>query len=183
MKCLMHICCAPCSIYPVGELLKNNADKITGFYFNPNIYPDEEYSRRRAAVEEYWGKKGLEVIYPDYEPSRFSRSVANNESQPARCRICWQMRLEETAALAKTNGFDSFSTTLLISPYQEHLTIKSIGESVARRAGLEFYYEDFRSGFRYSQEEARRNHLYMQKYCGCRFSLVEAQEHAARVRE
>lgn len=171
MKCLLHICCAPCSIYPIEELLKNASDKVAGFYFNPNIYPAEEYSRRRAAVEEYSGKINFEVIYPEYEPNRFYRSVTNNEVRPARCRICWQLRLEETAASAKANGFDSFSTTLLISPYQDHLTVKSIGETVARRAGLEFYYEDFRPGFQHSQEEARNHHLYMQKYCGCRYSL------------
>ncbi len=183
MKCLLHICCAPCSIYPIGGLLKNPADKITGFYFNPNIYPAEEYSRRRAAVEEYAGNSNFEVVYPEYEPNRFYRSVANNETRPARCRICWQMRLEETAASAKANGFDSFSTTLLISPYQEHLTVKLIGEAVAKRAGVEFYYEDFRPGFKHSQEEARKQHLYMQKYCGCRYSLVEAQEHATKARK
>lgn len=175
MKLLLHICCAPCSIYTVEELSKNPSDKITGFYFNPNIYPADEYSRRRSAVEEYTKmlNRMFEIIFPEYDPEEFFRKINYNEARPARCRICWQMRLEETAAFAAANKFDSFSTTLLISPYQDHLVIKAMGEELAKKFNIDFYYADFRTGFRKSQEEARGQNLYRQKYCGCRYSEME----------
>lgn len=173
MKVLLHICCAPCSIYPFKELLKNSAYKVKGFYFNPNIHPYEEYLRRRLAVEEYSKKADLDVIYPEYKPDYFFKRISNYEEKPARCKVCWHIRLEETALHAKENGFDSFSTTLLISPYQDHLIIKEIGFEVAKRYKLNFYYQDFRAGFRESQNEARQHNLYRQKYCGCKYSLLE----------
>lgn len=175
MKMLLHICCAPCSIYPFKELLKDPANQIKGFYFNPNIHPPEEYQKRRSALEEYAGDNGLEVIYPEYEPDRFFKKIVNNEEKPGRCRICWQMRLEEAALFAGQNGFDAFSTTLLISPYQDNLVIKEAGEALAKRFDVSFYYRDFREGFREAQNEARGHNLYRQKYCGCLYSLKESR--------
>ncbi len=173
MKILLHICCAPCSIYSFKELLKGHGNTVSGFYFNPNIHPYQEYLNRRGALEEYSRQTGLEIIYPEYEPSRFFRSIMYNEAAPARCRLCWQPRLEETALYARQNNFDGFSTTLLISPYQNHLIIKCIGEELAKKFDLNFYYQDFRAGFRESQDEARRHNLYRQKYCGCIYSEIE----------
>lgn len=173
MKVLLHICCAPCSIYPFKELSKVRGTQVKGFYFNPNIHPEQEYLKRRRAIEEYSRTIDLEVIYPEYEPNGFFKKIIYKENPPTRCRTCWQMRLEETALYAKENGFDGFSTTLLISPYQEHLAVKEIGEGLSERFDLDFYYQDFRTGFKVSQDEARTQSLYRQKYCGCIYSLIE----------
>lgn len=180
MKLLLHICCAPCGIYPFKELLKNPDTQVKGFYFNPNIHPREEYLRRRSAVEAYSRDNNLEVIYPDYDPDYFFRKIADSKETPARCRLCWQMRLEETASYAKQNSLDAFSTTLLISPYQDHLVIKKIGQDLAARFKINFYYQDFRTGFRASQDEARGHNLYRQKYYGCKYSEMERSEKSAR---
>jgi epoxyqueuosine reductase len=173
MNILLHICCAPCSIYPFKELLKNPDNKVTGFYFNPNIHPEDEYTKRRSAIEAYSKNNNLEVIYPEYEPDHFFMKILNNEEAPGRCRICWQMRLEKTSLYASKNGFDSFSTTLLISPYQDHLVIRAMGEDIARRSSINFYYRDFRNNFREAQDDAREKNLYRQKYCGCKYSEEE----------
>jgi len=173
MKILLHICCAPCSIHPFKELLKGGDHQITGFYFNPNIHPYQEYVNRRSALEEYSRAAGLPVVFPGYEPHVFFRKVAYHEQAPMRCRSCWQMRLEAAAQYAARNGFDAFTTTLLISPYQDHLVVKEIGEGLASRSGVPFYYRDFRTGFRESQDEARRHNLYRQNYCGCIYSEIE----------
>jgi len=173
MKILLHICCAPCGIYPIEKLFKESGHQVCGFYFNPNIHPYVEYQKRRFSVEAYFKNTEVEVSCPEYEPSLFFRKVAYNEYRPMRCRNCWTMRLEKTALHARENKFDAFSTTLLISPYQDHLLVKTIGEELAGKFGIDFYYQDFRPGFRSSQEEARRQNLYMQKYCGCLYSEIE----------
>ena len=173
MKLLLHVCCGPCGIYPFKELLRSPADKISGFYFNPNIHPDAEYLKRRSGLEEYSKENNLDIIYPRYDPSDFFAQVPRDEAAPKRCISCWTMRLRKTAEAAREKGFDSFSTTLLISPYQDHLAIKEIGERLARETGIKFYYMDFRPGFRESQAEAKRLNLYRQKYCGCKYSLLE----------
>jgi len=175
MKLLLHICCAPCSIYVVNQC-REAVGQVTGFYFNPNIYPYQEYLNRQGALEAYSKNAGLEVIYPGYDPEEFFRKINYNEAQPDRCRICWKMRLEKAALYARENGFDSFSTTLLISPYQDHAAVKAIGEELAERSDISFYYRDFRTGFRESQAEARRQNLYRQKYCGCIYSETESNK-------
>jgi len=173
MKILLHICCAPCSIYPFKELLRSAEHQVKGFYFNPNIHPYQEYLNRRHAAEQYSKTAGVEIIYPEYEPGYFFRKIIYNENKPARCRLCWQMRLEATALYARENGFNGFSTTLLISPYQDHLIIKEIGQDLSKKFDVEFYYQDFRAGFKESQDEARSHNLYRQKYCGCIYSEIE----------
>lgn len=199
MKLLLHICCAPCGIYVVNQC-REAVGQVTGFYFNPNIHPYQEYLNRRRAVEKYanmlnnvmpakagiqqqvmdsrlrGNDKMFEVIYPGYDPEEFFRKINYNEAQPDRCRICWKMRLEKAALYARENGFDSFSTTLLISPYQDNAAVKAIGEELAERLDISFYYRDFRTGFRESQLEARRQNLYRQKYCGCIYSETESNK-------
>jgi len=177
MKLLLHICCGPCALYPVRELLDKKFDKITGFYYNPNIHPPSEYKRRKDALEAASAKIGFEVIYPPYKMEEYFRKIFCRDAvccTPAeRCSLCWELRLSETASFAKTNGFDAFTTTLLISPYQDHEKVKKIGEKIAREKGIQFYYQDFRPGFRDGQEQAKKENLYRQKYCGCVFSELE----------
>lgn len=170
MDILLHTCCAPCLIYPL-ELLKLKDFKVTGFFYNPNIHPILEYNERKKAIALL--DPGIEVIYPDYLPKEFFRAVNLNEETPARCAICWRQRLAKTAAVAKEKGFKYFSTTLLVSPYQDHELLKKIGNDIAKEVGVEFYYTDFRPGFKKARDEARAKGIYIQKYCGCVYSSAE----------
>lgn len=172
MRLLLHICCGPCSIFPFQQL-QERAIEIVGFYFNPNIHPFTEYRLRKQALLDYAKLKSIQIVCPEYRPEDFFRRIVEKEQPPGRCQICWHYRLEYTAEYAKENGFDAFSTTLLISPYQDHLAIKRIGEDVANRFRIDFLYEDFRTGFRESQASAKQRGLYRQKYCGCIFSEME----------
>ena len=170
MDILLHTCCAPCLIYPL-EKLTLEGFKVTGFYYNPNIHPLAEYLRRKDALGVL--AAGVEIIYPEYLPVEFFRAVNLKEDAPARCALCWNLRLVKTAARAKEEGFKYFSTTLLVSPYQDQELLKKIGNEVAREAGIEFYYADFRPGFRQAHTQARAKGIYCQKYCGCIYSEIE----------
>lgn len=173
MKLLLHICCGPCALYPVKKLTDGKFDEVTGYYYNPNIHPPSEYKRRKAALQDTEKKIGFSVIYPRYRPEDYFRAIVSKEDSPERCRLCWELRLKETADFAKKNGYGAFTTTLLISPYQDHGVIRNLGEKIGKDRGLEFYYMDFRSGFQESQEDARKSGMYRQKYCGCVFSELE----------
>src|SRR4030042_2769931 len=118
MKLLLHTCCAPCAIYPAQEAIKDGFE-VTGFFYNPNIQPCPEYVKRRKETETYFKSGGLELIFTEYEPDNFFKSIAKKCDTPTRCSVCWFMRLENTALFAKENGFEAFSTTLLGSPYQD----------------------------------------------------------------
>lgn len=168
MKLLLHICCAPCSVYPI-KLLKAQYD-ITGFWYNINIHPYIEYKNRLNCLKEYANKINLNIIYKDeYNAAEFISNIDINN----RCAYCYKKRLEETVKYAKENNYDAFSTTLLVSIYQKHDLIKSICEELSKEYDIKFIYEDFRKYFRQGQEEARNMELYMQKYCGCIFSESE----------
>jgi len=169
MDILLHICCAPCLIYPFKKL-KERGFKISGFYYNSNIYPCQEYKRRKEALESLNKDLQLNIRYPEYQQNDFFQLVSSKENTTERCVICWSLRLVKTAKHALENGFKIFSTTLLVSPYQKHDLLKQVGEKIAKETGLDFYYEDFRPGFKQAQEEAKIKGIYRQKYCGCKFS-------------
>lgn len=173
MKLLLHICCAPCEIYPL-EALRAKGFEVTGFFYNPNIHPFSEYNNRRQAFEDYSKRANLEMIFPEYQPQEFFRTVNMNEDSPGRCAFCWRLRLHKTALVAKEIGCKSFTTTLLVSPYQNHELLKKIGEDIAQKEEIEFYYEDFRPGFREAHNKARQQGIYCQKYCGCLYSCLPA---------
>lgn len=178
MNILLHICCAPCAIYPV-ESLKKAGHKLAGFFYNPNIQPYSEYRKRQAEVEKYSKESSLNVIYGDYDLEKYFQTVAYDGKAKDRCPECWWLRLINTAKCAKENGFDAFTTTLLASPYQDQDTIKVIGADIADKAGLKFYFEDFRPGFKAAHDKARAAGMYFQNYCGCVFSereRIEAKE-------
>jgi len=164
-KILLHTCCGPCTTY-VNKWLKDNAFEIKGLFYNPNIRPKEEYERRFITMEYYATSVGLKVIY---EPNDIETTLGD-------CENCYRVRLERTAEFAKKLGYDSFSTTLLISPYQKHEVLKRIGEEVEKESGVEFFYRDFREGYRISREMAKESKLYMQKYCGCGIDLIAQKE-------
>lgn len=173
MRLLLHICCGPCALQPIKQLTGNKFKEVVGFYYNPNIHPPSEYKKRRETLREAGERIGVHVIYPSYRMEEYFRKIASKEDSPDRCRLCWELRLLETADFAKKNRFSAFTTTLLISPYQDHDVIREIGERIAREKGVDFYYKDFRKGFRESQDEAKRQGLYRQRYCGCVFSELE----------
>ena len=169
MKLLMHTCCAPCSVYCIDSLRKEGIEP-TVYWYNPNIHPYMEYKARRDCLKEYTKSIGVEAIFEEnYGLDEFCKNVIGNLQ--IRCtEYCYPLRLEQTAKSAKENGYDCFTTTLLVSPYQKHEELKNIAEKIAKKYGLTFLYRDFRVGFREGQEKARELGLYMQKYCGCIFS-------------
>ncbi len=168
MNLLLHICCAPCACYPYKKL---SAAGITtrGFFYNPNIHPYTEYQKRLQALKKLADIRQLQVIYrDDYQLEEFLRQVAHSESE--RCRICYYMRLSATAQVAKHGRFNAFSSTLLYSIYQKHELIKEIGLNVGKQHGIEFYYQDFRPGWREGISLSKEYDLYRQQYCGCIYS-------------
>lgn len=168
MKLLLHTCCAPCSVYCIQKLRKDNIEPVI-YWYNPNIHPYMEYKARRDTLKEYTKSIGVEAIFEEnYGLREFCKNVIDDLDN--RCQYCYRTRLEKTVQYAKENGYDAFCTTLLISPYQNHEKLKQTGEELEKEYGIHFYYQDFREGFRQGQNEARELGLYMQKYCGCIFS-------------
>ena len=168
---LLHICCAPCANACIDSLRGEGLD-VTGLWYNPNIHPFTEYRARRNTVREYAGMVGLPLIERnDYGLRPFVRTVADDIEN--RCIHCYEFRLFEAARQAKEGGFDSFTSSLFISPYQKHELMRSVAERAAACYGVDFLYRDFRPLFRAGQERARELGLYMQKYCGCVFSEEE----------
>jgi len=169
---LLHTCCAPCLIYPL-KVLQDAGFEVKGFFYNPNIHPYAEYLRRIEAFTAL--NPGIEIIYPEYLPQEYFRAVHLKEDAPSpeRCVICWKLRLQKTAQAAKLTGFDYFTTSLLVSPYQDQGLLRKIGEEVASDEGVKFHYADFRPGFREAHNEAHNKGIYCQKYCGCIFSEIE----------
>jgi predicted adenine nucleotide alpha hydrolase (AANH) superfamily ATPase len=176
MKLLFHCCCGPCATACIESLSDENITPVL-FWYNPNIHLSDEYRKRRDALAMLAEAKKLSLEKIDeYGLEFFLQELGDKTKTPERCGICYRMRLEKTAKMANENGFDAFSTSLLISPYQQHDTIRRIGEELAAQYGLEFLYRDFRPLFRQGQSEARALGLYMQKYCGCIFSNTEKNE-------
>jgi hypothetical protein len=171
MRILLHICCGPCAT-AVIEALKEGGHNVKGLFYNPNIHPYTEYERRLQALKKYAGDSGLDVIYKDqYEIEGFLRGVAFREV--LRCRFCYHIRLLETAKVAKNEGCDLFTTTLLSSPYQDHNLIHEIGRSVSKEIGIPFHYQDFRPVYNRSIQLSKEFGLYRQSYCGCIYSEKE----------
>ena len=173
MKLLMHACCAPCSVYCIDELRKENIEP-TIYWYNPNIHPYKEYEARRDCLIEYTKSINVKCIIEDeYGLDEFCKNVSNNLN--SRCvDYCYPVRLRKTFEYAKEHGYNAVTTTLLYSIYQQHDFIKELMENLSAEYDIDFYYHDFREGWQEGQEEARRIGLYMQKYCGCVFSEEES---------
>ena len=169
MKLLMHTCCAPCSVYCIDELRSENIEP-TVYWFNPNIHPYTEYKARKDCLKEYTKRINVNAIFEEnYGLDEFCKNVIDDLS--GRCKnYCYPVRLEQTAKYAKENGYDAFTTTLLVSPYQKHNALIEVANFMSKKYGIDFLYRDFRVGFREGQNKARELGLYMQKYCGCVFS-------------
>lgn len=171
MKLLLHICCAPCSAACIKVLREENID-IVGYWYNPNIHPFKEYDNRLKALKEYSKMINLNVIYDDfYGLDEFVKNTVNIIDN--RCGYCYLSRMERVVKYAHDNGYDAFSSTLFISPYQKHDLLKSICEKLSKKYNIQFLYRDFRPYYELGREMFRETGLYMQKYCGCIFSERE----------
>lgn len=167
MKLLMHMCCGPCAVYPYDAL--KDEYEITGLFYNPNIHPYTEYKKRMDTALEFSESSGFKTIVIDeYKLDEFLRNAAFRENQ--RCMMCYADRLERAASVARKGGFDAFTSTLLVSPFQKHDLIKQIGEEAGQKYGVEFLYRDFRPGFKEGVEKSKAMGLYRQPYCGCIYS-------------
>ena len=168
MKLLLHICCAPCSIMCI-ETLRGEGIEPVGFWDNPNIHPFTEFRMRRNTLVEYAREIGLSLIVEGgYGLRPFLEAVGGDFD--GRCATCYRLRMRSAARYAAENGFTHFTTTLLISPYQNHEAICAVARAMGGEYGVEFLYRDFRPLFREGQQFARDHGFYMQKYCGCVFS-------------
>jgi predicted adenine nucleotide alpha hydrolase (AANH) superfamily ATPase len=165
-------------MYPY-KVLAGKGASITGFFYNPNIHPYLEFQKRLQTLKQWL--QGVDIrciIRDDYVIEDFLRMVAFREAE--RCRLCYLMRLEAAAAVAKRGRFESFSTTLLYSKFQQHEVVREIGETVGKKYGVPFYYEDFRVGWKEGIRLSKENNLYRQQYCGCIYSEGERYRHLVK---
>ena len=184
---LLHTCCGPCSTYTVSHW-RAAGFVPTAFWYNPNIHPFTEHQLRLEWLRRFAQGAELPLVEAGgYDLPVYLRAVAGKEAYGERCRECYRLRLGRTAREAKSRGIFAFSTTLRISPYQEHDLLREVGEEVGQAQGVQFLYQDLRPGFRESRRLARELGLYRQKYCGCifsggeRFGKVEVKEELARL--
>jgi hypothetical protein len=178
MNILLHVCCGPCSIYPLLSL-RQKGYSASGFFYNPNIHPFKEFKRRLTTLEGLSKKMTFPVHYDrQYGLQEYLRRVVFNEQE--RCRICYTMRLEIAAQKAMEVSAEAFSTTLLYSRYQNHALIKKICEGIAEKHGIPFYYEDFREGWQNGVDLSIEMDLYRQPYCGCIYSEQERYDKSLR---
>lgn len=174
MNLLLHMCCGPCSCYPV-KVLREQGIEPTGYFFNPNIHPYKEWDMRLKAAEEFAARSEMKIITDKHYMLRdfLRRALAAEQVENGRCRMCYTWRLEETARYAAENGFDAFTSTLFYSIYQQHELMKETAEHFAKVYGVKFYYEDFRPGWQEGIDMSVEMGLYRQPYCGCIFSEEE----------
>ncbi len=180
-KLLLHACCGVCSsavlerIYPYFD--------ITILYYNPNIYPEEEYLKRLETQKEIITKMKLniDILEVNYEKEKFeeiSKGLEEEKEGGERCSKCYLLRLEKTAKLAKKHGFEYFCTTLSVSPYKNAEKLNKIGKILEEKYNVKYLYSDFKKkdGYKRSTELAKKYNLYRQDYCGCEYSLNERKE-------
>ena len=177
-KTLLHICCAPCSITCIDQLREDGVEP-TGYWNNPNIHPWTEYRQRRDTLVGYAKQVGVKLVLDgDYGIRPFTAAVAADPDH--RCAWCYAARLGAAAQYAADNGFGSFTSTLLVSPYQNRELLLATGFAMGEKYGVEFLPYDFRPRFREGQDRARALGLYMQKYCGCIYSEEDRYRGAKR---
>ncbi len=178
----LHTCCGPCSIEPVTYLQKNHYE-ITAFFYNPNIHPFKEFERRVEAMRQIGSSLNFRLIFSPkgYSLDLWIEKVQKAIKEPSkRCRICYEIRLKETAMMARKMKFNLFSTTLLYSIYQDHNAIAEVAHQIANEIGINFLYCDFRNFWKNGQKRAREYGIYMQPYCGCIMSEQERYKKAIK---
>lgn len=177
-KLLLHSCCAPCSSYVLEYL--SQYFEITVFYYNPNIYPESEYTKRiweqQKLIDELPAKHPISFMAGPYDKERFYEMASGLEHVKeggARCMKCYELRLREAAKIAKNAGFDYFTTTLSISPLKKAERLNEIGQRLGEEYEVEYLLSDFKkkNGYKRSIELSKIYGLYRQDYCGCEFSI------------
>lgn len=178
-KLLLHSCCAPCSSYVLEYL--SNYFKITVFYYNPNIYPESEYTKRileqQTLIAEMKTQHPVSFIAGSYDKERFyemAKGMEHLKEGRERCFRCYELRLRESVKLALEGGFDYFATTLSISPLKNAAKLNEIGMRLAKEYGVSYLPSDFKkkNGYKRSIELSKKYGLYRQDYCGCEFSVA-----------
>jgi predicted adenine nucleotide alpha hydrolase (AANH) superfamily ATPase len=173
-KLLLHACCGPCLIYPLNAFNGEKDLSVTVYYYNPNIHPSLEYLRRLDAISSYCASNETNLVIGEYKPQQYFEMVNPDRIDLGdRCIECYRLRLCKAAEYAAGQGYDLFSTTLTVSPYQNHDAIMMVGRHAQEKYGVEFVYRDFRNGFREAQETAKSREMYRQPYCGCIYSETE----------
>jgi epoxyqueuosine reductase len=172
MKILLHICCGVCAAGSTEQLILEG-HRLTGYYFNPNIHPAEEYAKRLAAAEIVAGIMNFQVIIPPYVPEKWLKSTADLSQElegGKRCEVCFKIRLQATYDYMQLNDFEAFTTTLTIGPQKSTETINRIGIEIG---GDRFIVRDFKKhgGYQRAVKLAKQYQIYRQNYCGCLYSL------------
>jgi hypothetical protein len=172
MKVVLHICCGVCAA-GAAHVLLSEGHEVTGYYYNPNIYPPDEYARRLDAAAEAAARLGFKLIEGPYNTVDWRSAAAPLADEPEggrRCELCYRVRLKQTHLYTLENGAAAFTSTLTISPHKSALIINRIGQETG---GDKFLPRDFKKkeGFKKATELARNWGLYRQNYCGCEYSI------------
>lgn len=174
-KILLHACCGICSGYPIS-LLQDMGYSVVVYFYNPNIFPEEEYNIRLEAEKILCKHFGCELIVGNYEPQVYYTYVKGFENEPEkglRCDKCFELRLTDAAKKAKDLGIDVFTTSMVISPHKNYEKLTRIGEQIAHEYGVEYLSTNFRKqdGFLKTNQISKALNLYRQNYCGCKFAM------------
>lgn len=174
-KIVLHACCAICSGYPISYL-KDMGYQVCVYFYNPNIYPFEEYQKRLEAQRILCRHMGCELIEGDYNPQEYYEYVKGFENEPEkglRCNKCFELRLRKTAEFAKSVNVENFTTSIVISPHKKFAKLTEIGEKIAYDTNLKYLAIDFKKndGFLKTNKISKELNLYRQNYCGCSFAL------------
>ncbi|MCX6746275.1 MAG: epoxyqueuosine reductase QueH [Candidatus Parcubacteria bacterium] len=172
-KLLLHVCCAPCSIYVINQLLEKF--ELTVYFFNPNIFPEEEYWQRLAEIKNFCQGRNINYLEEEYRPKswlNFIKGYENEKERGLRCDLCFLFRLNKSAEYAKFNDFDWFSTTLTMGRQKNSFQVMQAGRKAEDRYRVKFWDQDFKKNFgvQISDWLAKKLGLYRQEYCGCVFS-------------
>jgi predicted adenine nucleotide alpha hydrolase (AANH) superfamily ATPase len=171
MRVLLHICCGVCAAGAAAELL-SEGHRVTGYFYNPNIFPREEYQNRLEAAHTACRSLGLPLEQGSFAVNDWLEAIKGLEGEPEggeRCRVCYRLRLEKAYKFMLSSGMDAFTTTLTISPHKLAAIVNKIGEDIG---GDMFLQRDFKKkdGFKKAIALSRQLDLYRQDYCGCRYS-------------
>ncbi|MHA1299212.1 MAG: epoxyqueuosine reductase QueH [Candidatus Helarchaeota archaeon] len=173
-KLLLHVCCGPCSTIAIERLIPKY--KVTLFFSNSNIYPEEEYKKRLETAKKVAELYKIDIIEDKYDQKEWFKTVKGYEKEPEhgkRCNICIKYRLEKTARFAKSNNFKIFATTLTTGPQKNAILINEIGGLTSRKFNIEYFESNFKKkdGFKRSVEISKVHDFYRQNYCGCKYSI------------
>jgi predicted adenine nucleotide alpha hydrolase (AANH) superfamily ATPase len=171
-KILLHICCGICAGYCVLHL-REEGFEVTGFFYNPNIYPPEEYKKRLETAKKVADELGFELIEGEYKAHEWLSLTEKLKDEPEggkRCELCYAMRLAKTDEKARELKIPFFTTTLSISPHKDALVINNLGREISRECFKEYYFRK-KDGFKKTMDIANNLNLYHQHYCGCVYSM------------